>query len=576
MANFEWIKFFADGTLYHSLLRKHFFIIPDYQRDYSWTKKNIEELLFDLDNSHKERKSHFVWAIVLSWSKDDENINVIDWQQRLISISLITSVICKMTTELNLDKDLKIKQKELINACKYSLSKEVRSKRKNIIDISRNSNTFYWNLINNIENNNTNLREEEKLLEKNYNVIYKHIKSNIDRFSDTLLKLEFLETMLAVIENISIIPIYVNNEYDAYTIFEVLNDRWLELNIADLLKNLVFKKTSTENKEKIKKIWEEMLIILENSKINITQFLRHYWISKESFVREKELYESIKDKIKSYDDQDLIDFLNDLLNNTKNYKKVYFPDLENFKWVDKWKNIFVTLNYIDMFKVKQCYPIILTLYNKFIKDELTGIKLYEYLSKIEKFSFLYIKTDLSPSKIEWYYSDYSIKIFKSNKNGIDNIFNELIWKLKDELKSIDLKKIYDNLVYEKDWNNKLINYVLQRLELEDNIEFSVDWNTIEHILSKSDSSILKFCQLNGLSNDESIHYINKIWNLTLLTWDDNEKLDNKDDFIEKKLVYSRSRILITRDLFKNKNWWKDEIDLRHDILFKKFSKIWKI
>jgi len=569
------IEFFAEARRFEWIIKNHKFSIPDYQRDYSWQKKHVESLITDLESSRKNNMSHFIWSIVLAGWKDDKEIFVIDGQQRLITISLLVASFYKICNELPLkNPDLEERKNELRSSFHYYLTSEEKAKKINIINISRNSNELYSKLINGVKYSNDNLREEEKLFIKNFKIIYDSFKKNLDKYKDEELKLDFIAEMLEVIENISIIPIYVNNEYDAYTIFEVLNDRGLDLNIWDLLKNLLFKKTSSENKEKIKKLWDEMIIVLEEWKITITQFIRHYWISKVKFVREKELYDELKDKIKNLSDKDILDFVTELVNSAKNYKKIYVPQLDNFSWIYKGKNIFTVLEYIDKFKVKQCYPIILVLYNKFLSWDISADNFERYLFEIEKFSFIYIKTDLSPSKIEWYYSEYAIKISNANKWEIDEIFTNLIQELSSELISIDIRKLFDSLIYVKDGNNKLLNYVLQRLELWKNKEFSVNGNTIEHIFPKSD--IENFEKLFWTDFETSHFLLNSMWNLTLLTSDDNESLWSEKDFIKKKEIYKESRIQLTSWLNELNFFWLKELKERHLKLFNSFEKIWKI
>ncbi|MCW9710519.1 DUF262 domain-containing protein [Avibacterium sp. 21-586] len=64
--------------------------IPDYQRPYKWTSKNIIQLLNDLYfNFEKGKKVYRVGSIVIHHDKKDNKHNIVDGQQRLISLSLI-------------------------------------------------------------------------------------------------------------------------------------------------------------------------------------------------------------------------------------------------------------------------------------------------------------------------------------------------------------------------------------------------------------------------------------------------------------------------------------------------------
>ena len=67
-----------------------------------------------------------------------------------------------------------------------------------------------------------------------------------------------------------------------------------------------------------------------------------------------------------------------------------------------------------------------------------------------------------------------------------------------------------------------------------------------------------------------------MWNLTLLTSDDNESLWSEKDFIKKKEIYKESRIQLTSWLNELNFFWLKELKERHLKLFNSFEKIWKI
>ena len=77
------------------------FVIPVFQRNYDWRKKDCERLFNDIidlaeDSLHKDRK-HFMGAFVCKFNKFvDTSFNqyvLIDGQQRLTSITLILKAL---------------------------------------------------------------------------------------------------------------------------------------------------------------------------------------------------------------------------------------------------------------------------------------------------------------------------------------------------------------------------------------------------------------------------------------------------------------------------------------------------
>lgn len=68
--------------------------IPDYQRPYKWTSKNINQLFSDI-SAHKEKSAYRLGTIVLHKDKGSEVINIVDGQQRLVTLILTLRVLFK-------------------------------------------------------------------------------------------------------------------------------------------------------------------------------------------------------------------------------------------------------------------------------------------------------------------------------------------------------------------------------------------------------------------------------------------------------------------------------------------------
>ena len=67
-----------------------FYIIPDYQREYVWTDKEIHQLLDDINNNINDPiMEYFIGTILVSPTEDKKHFEVIDGQQRLTTLFLI-------------------------------------------------------------------------------------------------------------------------------------------------------------------------------------------------------------------------------------------------------------------------------------------------------------------------------------------------------------------------------------------------------------------------------------------------------------------------------------------------------
>lgn len=76
------------------LLASRNLAIPDYQRPYKWTKKNIKELLTDISQAIEERQKYgeaykYRIGTILTHNSKDGKLYIVDGQQRIISVALV-------------------------------------------------------------------------------------------------------------------------------------------------------------------------------------------------------------------------------------------------------------------------------------------------------------------------------------------------------------------------------------------------------------------------------------------------------------------------------------------------------
>jgi hypothetical protein len=122
----------------------------------------------------------------------------------------------------------------------------------------------------------------------------------------------------------------VPDSFNAYTLFETLNDRGLRASQADILKNYLFGKAQDRLNEVAPK-WSAMIGIIESVDVDdlVLTFLRHHWISENGPTVEKELADKIRQKITGR--QQTVDLANALASNAVDYAALFSP-LEHTGW----------------------------------------------------------------------------------------------------------------------------------------------------------------------------------------------------------------------------------------------------
>jgi len=250
---FQQTKIDADDRTIGDILSKQKFTIDYFQREYLWEKKHIEQLLADLESSflssynesHERPEvenygSYYLGPVVMS-SKDG-NKSIIDGQQRLTSLTLLLIFL----NNIQKNHDEKVDVVELIYSEKFgkkSFNMQV-PEREVCLDALFNEGTYDYNGENESVNNLINRYEDIETL-----------------FSDQLKNRALPFFIDWVLEKLILVEIIAYSEENAYTIFETMNDRGLNLTPSEMLKGYLLSKiTDNTSRTKANAIWKEKII----------------------------------------------------------------------------------------------------------------------------------------------------------------------------------------------------------------------------------------------------------------------------------------------------------------------------
>ena len=193
--------------------------IPEYQRPYKWTLKNVNQLIEDI----KTFENHDKYRIgTIVFHKDDTNLNIVDGQQRIITLTLILSAIKNSEKKI---KDTTLKNKlDAINIFNPSFKNEIT--KNNIID--------------------------------NYKEIFKIVKN--DSFNEH--HIEF------ILNKCEVVTFILTDLSEAFQFFDSQNSRGKDLEPHDLLKAFHLREFLSKDfseKAEIVEAWEDNC---ENNKKN--------------------------------------------------------------------------------------------------------------------------------------------------------------------------------------------------------------------------------------------------------------------------------------------------------------------
>lgn len=216
--------------------------VPLFQRDYSWDEDNWEDLWNDILSSEQTGSVHYMGSVVLQ-NIDGKNYYIIDGQQRFATLSiLILALINKIRilADNDVDKEANRERVEILMN-QYIGQKDPTSLRySSKLSLNENNDAFYQQRLVAFKEpvNRMKLSDSEKLLWNAYLFFSKVIDEQFKQDLSGERIAYFLNEIVG--ERLMFIQIVVENELNAYTVFETLNSRGLELTSTDLLKNYLF------------------------------------------------------------------------------------------------------------------------------------------------------------------------------------------------------------------------------------------------------------------------------------------------------------------------------------------------
>lgn len=266
-------KIEASDTSINQLLKDQKFTIDYFQREYRWQQKHINLLIEDLTTtflkSYKEGdkrsevsnyQSYYLGPVVFSVNTENNKKSIIDGQQRITSITLFLIYLNHLQNSLS----QKVAISELIFSEKYG------EKSFNMTDEARED-----CLTSLFENGNYDIKDSDDETVKNMIERYEDI---IQIFPDEINQMVLPYFIDWLIENVVIVEIIAYSDENAYTIFETMNDRGLNLTATEMLKGYVLSKISDKKQRtEINDLWKDQIQKLHEFDDNADQSFFQAW-----------------------------------------------------------------------------------------------------------------------------------------------------------------------------------------------------------------------------------------------------------------------------------------------------------
>lgn len=263
-----------------------YYTIPKYQREYTWGGREWDLLFNDIvfnDNGY------FLGSIICVntsiSSMGDTILEVIDGQQRLTSLSILLSALCKKLEDRkeNLDE---YRKNDLFNLKKEIVIRQGGKLHARVTpQIQNNNKDDYFSLLSELGLLLNYDRKPYATRRKIYRAYY-HFDKAIDQYlGDISVEkgsvFDEVEELFVLVEKINsaiIVSIEVETHKDAYMLFESLNNRGVPLSAIDLLKNLLISTSDHDGKsDDCYEQWKTILNYLGDDYSNQERFFRYYY-----------------------------------------------------------------------------------------------------------------------------------------------------------------------------------------------------------------------------------------------------------------------------------------------------------
>lgn len=516
------------------------YVVPLFQRSYSWQKTEWEVLwddiieLYEMENP----RTHFLGSIVtMPTTSVPEGVMkylLIDGQQRLTTLFIILTLIRDKSPQLAgeiEDTLLTNRYKQGIDHFKFLPTNVDRE--------------IFQGLI-----------KKEKINDS-HNIFkaYKFFERKLDKGNFNIEKIKDL-----IIHNLIVVSIVLDRDDNPHLVFESLNAKGRSLTQADLIRNYFLMKMHIDKQEEIySTYWEPMQDSIGE---NLTEFIRHYLMKDGKQVKQSEVYFSLKEEV---EDKNPLEYLNNLLNYSRYYEKLIDPEKENDPDIKRM------LKRLNRLEVTTAYPFLLNIFREYEENSLTKEKLIEILKTLENFIIRRFVCNIPTNQLNKIFPPLYSQAKKLQGDLLSNI--RQILQGKDYPKDAEFKaRLIDTKLYGGGDRQVKAKLILESIEesFHHKEQVSFDDLSIEHIMPQT---LSEWWQKHlgedwGITHELLLHTIG---NLTLTAY--NAELSNAD-FNTKKQYLANSHLEMNKYFTEITSWRKEDIEKRAQKLAETALSIW--
>ena len=546
------------GNIFAVLNGNKQFLIPVYQRHYSWEREQCKRLWDDIVEMQKKNKiCHFIGSIVniaeYVMPTGVQKFMIIDGQQRITTLTLL--LIALRDYALDHPEDATINYRRIDNMLLKN-EYEVGDEQYKVL-LTESDHAPLMHLI-------------ERTPPQSAGA--SRILTNYQFFSDRIASLELKPAEIyEAIGKLQIVNITLDRTIDdAQAIFESLNSTGKALSESDLIRNYVLMDLEVDEQNYVyTHQWRPMELLFEYEKRDLVmdKFFRDYLTMKLTRIPK---IDNVYEEFKIYHLNDEFNSVRELCQDLLSYAKYYTDILFKRSSNKTIKKLYTDINDLRM---EVAYPFFLKIHNDCAEGIITEDDLIEIMKICISYVFRRSICNIPTNSLN--------KTFATLKNEIhlDDYVNSIkaFFILKDDYKEFsDDDRFSTSFVSRDIYNMRSRNFILRHLEnFGSKTEIPIENYTIEHIMPQNSNLKEEWKAMLG-SNWREVqkNYLHTIGNLTLTAY--NSEMSDSPFMVKMEMEggFKESALRLNAYLVKLTEWNETRIKERAALLSDKAKQIW--
>lgn len=534
------------------------FVIPIYQRTYSWNIPQCEQLFKDIlrINNHESMQGHFIGSVVyfqesIHTVSDVPKLLLIDGQQRLTTVTLIITALAEFIRDNHIEIDTTFNKLQNY----YLINPEEDSDLRYKLILTKGDKETLINIIKGIKPSG----EYRSLLIDNYKYFKSKItKENVFDVYNGILRLFIVDVALE------------KDKDNPQLIFESMNSTGLDLSQADLIRNYVLMGQPIQlQKELYEKYWYPMEQSYGNEYATyFNWFIRDYLSVKTGTIPViGKVYEDFKNYVQN---NKSLGTITEIVEDVYKYSGFYVNMVLRKEIHPELRSLFSN---ILKLKIDTSYPFLLPVYNDYAQEVITAEEFKEVVKLVENYVFRRAICGIPTNSLNKTFATLYKSINPSSY--VESI--QVAFQLMGNYKRFPDDAEFEREIVLKDvYNFRLRNYLLQNIE---NYKWKEIVNTenytIEHIMPQNPKLSPQWQDMLGANWQEvQKTYLHTIGNLTLTGY--NSELSDHPFDIKKSIEggFNDSPLHLNRFMQKVDVWNEATITQRAKELATLAAKVW--